>query len=228
MNHDERDDQEERSPVWPGVLARSICPVGFLSALLLLVLLPVAGASCDQDTGGPVHLCYTGAQLISGTPSVDMSNIALGSAQETAEVRGFLVTTVEPPGVVRVLAALVAIVLAVGALSAVVRRPRRRATVAAVTAGVGAVLLVATEIVAVVGLSRGVGDVVRLFAASDVLAGHKPDVGDVVGTGAGFWLALTVLAAIAVFSISALARLWSAAVEQEMRTPGDDLAPRFG
>lgn len=214
---------DDRPAAWRTALARSVGPAGFLLALLLLALLPVAGVSCDPDTGGPAHLCYTGAQLVTGTPSIDMSDIYAGSVQQTAEFRDAIVNTVAPPGAVLVLAAVAAVLLAAGALSALISPPAVRDAVAAIAAVAGLVLVVVTEIVVVTALADGADNVLSLFGGYTARGGPIPDGGDIAGTSTGFWLALPVLAALTLYSVGSLARRRFAAIEEEMRTPGTDL-----
>lgn len=218
--------QDEQPAAWRTVLGRSIVPAGFLLALLLLLLLPVAGVSCDPDTSGPVHLCYTGGEFVTGSPSVDMSLIYAGPAQQTAELRDAIVNTVEPSGAVRVLAVIAAIALTVGMLSVLVRPSLARAATVAIAAVAGVVLLVITEAVAVTGLADGADNALTLFSAGDVRSGRVHDGADVAGTAPGFWLALSVLVVLAVYSVGSLVRRRFAAIEQDLRTPGTDLPVR--
>ncbi|MGH3746588.1 MAG: hypothetical protein ACRDT8_04225 [Micromonosporaceae bacterium] len=191
--------------------------MGLVAALLLFLLLPVVGASCDPDDGGPVHLCYTGAQLVSGEPSVDMSMITAGSPEQNAQLRRAIVNTVQPPAAVLILSVLLGILLPVGAVAAAPLKSSRQAALAALTASSGIVMLLAAEVVAVLGMSRGVENVTSLFAASHSMRGPATVASEVVGAGPGFWLSLLVLTAVGGWGAALWARCRSAAWEREFR-----------
>jgi hypothetical protein len=213
--------EDDRSAGWRAGLLRWSGPAALLLALLLFLLLPLAGAACGRDDGGPAHLCYTGAQLISDEPSLDTSDILAGDAEQTAELRGAILNTVALPGGATVLAVIAAIVLALGVLSVAIPRPGPRAAVAMVTTLVGAVLMGITEIVVVNGLSDGAGNLPTLFGTFDDTT--NPD--DFVSTELGFWLALVALLAAAAVSVGSLIRLRSAEIDRQLRefgVAGDD------
>lgn len=161
-------------------LTRLVAPVALLLALALYLFLPVAGASCGRADGGPAHLCYTGGQLITRDPGLDLSDILAGE-----DLHDLLVNTVDLPTAATVLALATAIVVALGVVVAALRRP----TLAVVAAITGAILAVITEAVAVNGLTEGVGFVPNLFGGFDDL-----DPATILSTELGFWLTLAALA----------------------------------
>ncbi len=178
------------------VLVRSITPAVLLLALLLFLFLPVVGASCGESDGGPAHLCYTGGQLVTGEPDLDMSDILAGDERQTAELRDGLVNTVDLTTAATVLALVTGVAVALGIVVAALPGARPRATVAAVVAGV--ILATTTEIVAITGLTTGVSFLTNIFGAFD---SSDPDT--IVSTELGFWL---TLAALVVAFVAALAR----------------------
>ena len=192
------------------MLGRLLAPAALLVALLLFLLLPIAGASCGRDNGGPAHLCYSGGQLIAREPSLDLSGIVAG---DMAELRSGILNTVELPAGAPVLALITAIVVALGVLSVAIPRPGARATVAALAGGV---LLGITEIVLINGLTDGAGNLPTLFGTFD----HTTNPDDFVGTDVGFWLALLVLMAAAAVGVGSLARLRGAAFDRQFREFG--------
>jgi hypothetical protein len=153
--------------------------MALLLGLLLFLLLPVAGASCGQDDGGPAHLCYTGGQLITGDPDLDLSNIFAG-----VDLRDGIVNTIDLPTAATVMALITAIAVALGVVVAALRRP----AIAATAALAGAILVTITEIVTTNGLTDGVSFITTIFGAVD-----STDPDTIVSTELGFWLTLTAL-----------------------------------
>lgn len=209
----------ESTAGWRTILVRCAGPAGVLLALLLFVMLPAAGVSCRRSS--PFQICYTGRQLITGHPGLDVPDMLPGRPTQTAKLRDFVANTAPLPSRTRVLAVVAVAVLVVGVLSVALRQPRLRAVVVAADAVTGAVLLMAAEITAISGLTDDVRDKTRLFPS---YYGEVPRVGDIVETGLGFWLPLAALVVVTAFGAGSLTHAWFAARDTAFEHRGEDEA----
>lgn len=198
---------EDEPPARGAAVARWVPLAGILLAALLFQVLPVVGAACGGD--GPIGECWTGRQVLTGTPSVDTSRIS--AAPSTLRS---LVDTAALPSGAQFLATVMLLVLAAGAASAAVPQTVRRSAATAACTLAGTVLLVLTEIVATTGLAHNI----RYIPGAFTLDSHVT-VDDIVATGPGFWLALVVLAVTLLVSIGVFTAARRGAAEAEFRTP---------
>ena len=193
------------------LLRKLLSPVGFLFVALCF-LLPFAAASCQSPQFGSNSASYTGADLVSrGRPEVHLSdqvrqqypNVPPGYAddqirQETSPV----------PVQALLVGALGAAVA--GIVVAALRRPWSRALAATGTGLITAILLVGGEVIAVHAVRRQVSPMAAELLGSDAYSVR----GFGVHPRYGFWLALLLSVALAVFNGVTLLRLSRSTIGQ--------------
>jgi hypothetical protein len=204
--------EEERRSGWRSVAARVTGPAGLLAALLSLLLAPLAGASCGPDNGGPVHLCYTGGQVVTRTPELDTS--AISGPDDFRDVLLHQVTLSGGPAVVALIAM---ILLGLGVLAVAIPRPAARAAVVATTALGGVALVVTTHVLVINGLTDTAGELPSLFATIGRPRSGAVTTSDFVGTEWGFWVVLAVLLLVTVAAGGSWVRARRDAWARELR-----------
>lgn len=177
------------------VIAQCIGAAAFLLAGLLFLLVPIAGASCGGDDG-PVGVCVSGAQLISGQPRVDMENILTLDFDEFEDT---VINTLDLPDWLGTLSLFTLLVLLAGGLASLLTNPRARAAVRLAGALVAAGLVIFIEVRTVSAMTDGVAFMSSLFSYDTVVSAEE--AGELVGTESGFWLSLVVLAVIAIVNL---------------------------
>jgi hypothetical protein len=197
-------------------------PTGFCLAALGL-LLPFGVVSCDETVGG--SLFYSGTDLLhhdggtaTFTPAVLDDPGAKNNPLLVPGTASGLLHDAHIGDVQILLAVFVGLVLA-GLIAAPVRPLLRRATFAAALGGAALVVLVGAQIAA----RRAV---VAWFAANPEYsvpqnAGRSLPTEVSLQAGAGFWLSVSVLAAITIGNVVAI--LW-----QTRDRPPDDVLPQQG
>ena len=197
------DGEVKRVQVWAG-------PTGLLLVALLFLVLPAATASCsvpaDSPEGpGSVSVSVTGADVVTGgDPDYSVSGVFELSPEGNAGMAG----DAAPRGAVRVWGIATVVVMGLGLLIMFLRVWRLRAIVTAAVASVAAVLLVVTEVALV-------GRLVSLAEENATWLVHLPSAqgvdvvgraGEVVRTGAGFWVTLAGLVLVAGVNVALLVR----------------------
>ncbi|WP_328645607.1 hypothetical protein OHS58_37915 [Amycolatopsis sp. NBC_00348] len=182
----------------PKLVTRRITPAGFLLALLLFLFLPCLAASCDAPDGTRAAVTYSGADLASGQQKfTGIDGLGLTPAQQTAVADKF-----DMPGLVQVLAIVVAVLLVLGLATALPRTPKVRALTAVVVAGTAAALLVVTEVFAL----RNLTDYTRTIAATvSTLSTSQANLDDeataAVDLRLGFWLSAGLVLVVFVLNV---------------------------
>lgn len=203
-------DTEDHPTGQPGKnVTRRITPAGFVLALLLFLLLPVALGSCDVPTdggtsAGTIAVSFTGADLaVARTPLETTGDFALTPAEYVGAAN-----LLEMPGAVQILAICAAAFLVLGAATALARTVRVRAIAAAVAAGGAAALVAVTEGQAVGGLTRNVEGVLVLAGGLPQVKGKGLDnrIGEVIHIGLGFWLVMALLVLLLAVNVVVVAR----------------------
>ncbi|TDV54004.1 hypothetical protein [Actinophytocola oryzae] len=179
------------------VLSRLASPAGFVLVLLLFFLLPFVSVSCDVPGYGEAGANYTGSHLVSGAdPEVP------AELREFAEDPETPAELVDPPDAgVGVLAVVLAVFAAAGALTVLLPRLKTRLLGSAAVATATLVVTVITMVVAQSHLTSALIDGVRrsgLAEQQDSLQQIESAADRLTHTALGFWLMVILLALIAV------------------------------
>ena len=190
------------------LLRKLLSPVGFLFVALCF-LLPFATVSCSTLETGRVWATYTGMDLATRHPASDvhLSDELLKMSDPTApDTPGRGQIDVDPDGPVTGQPLVVAafVVAVAGILLGLLRRPWSRALAGAGAALITAILLVGAELIALHALrTLYLDELLRYNAYPGVTESPPMDV----QARYGFWLALLLSAALAVFNGVILLRL---------------------
>lgn len=183
------------------LLSRLFSPAGF-GLVLLCFLLPFVGVSCNAQELGSVDVDYSGLDLAAGgSPGVSVVGDFGGEAPTQAQV-----ADVAPDPGTPALAIAAAVLVALGLLASLIPAIRARPFVVAGIAVLAGVQLVIAEVVAHGNLIDAVRE--RIGVVGPELIGEPTVTVDdstlreMVGTRAGFWLALAALLLIAGFTAS--------------------------
>jgi hypothetical protein len=179
------------------VLSRLWSPSGF-ALVVLLLLVPFVGVSCSDQDLGALDGGYTGFDLVSGgAPGYEVDS-------PVADMVSIEQVVFPDPGA-RVLAIVLIVLLVMGLVTALLPVVRVRALAGAVVAGLAAVLLVITQLVAQSTLVTSMRDLllVKMVNVPQDLSAVATEeyLSEVTGSRVGFWLALVVLLAIGVTNV---------------------------
>jgi hypothetical protein len=198
-----------RLPVMNETVTRRITPAGFLLALLLFLVLPLATASCDvppdsASSGGTLGTSISGADLVVSHEHLDADGgLALSPAQQD---RADLYVAV--PRGVQILALLTVAALLAATATPLIRRVRVRAAVAA-GAAVAALALVAVMAYLIrAKLTESAEFFLIMGSYLPSVEGRDLDgrAGEVVHLGWGLWTTAAVLLLVALLQIMTLVR----------------------
>ena len=185
----------------PATKMRLISPAGFLLALMLFLFLPFLAASCDlpadSASGRPAMsdgVSYTGAELAIRQHTISSAAPIPGEAQEAFE-QGLTLS-----GATQVLAIATIAVLALGCITSLLRTRKVHALTAVVISGIGLILLVLTEFVAVGKLTDILAPVPGTLGAFGV-GDQSTNVADYVHVKLGFWLSGAALLAVLLLNV---------------------------
>jgi hypothetical protein len=189
------------------VLSRLASPAGFALVLLLFFVLPFLSVSCDVPGYGEAGMHFSGADMVVGTDpeyvvpagleEVEKELVSDGSGstdlRKSADVLG-----------VRVLAVVLAVLAAAGALTGLLPRARARLFGAAAAAGAALAVAVVTMVVGQSNLQAALTEDAHTIGEGQAAApGIVAGIEEMVHTDLGFWLVVVVLTLIGVSSLCA-------------------------
>jgi hypothetical protein len=182
------------------VLRKLVSPAGFALALLCFPL-PFVAVSCDTGAGS-FEVTYSGLDLATGSaPSVS----ATGGLAQTGG--GPIDAGSAPDPDVHLLGILTAVLLLAGIGTVLIRPVRARMLSTAALAGSAGALLVSTELVAMSQLRPPVRNVIE-SQFPDTTVGIDAALDGAISTRIGFWLALSALILVLLFTIAVAVRTW--------------------
>lgn len=193
------------------MFARWVRPAGFVVVLLLFVLLPNVAVSCalpedSKDGSGEITVSVTGGELVTrDVPEVEASGVL--AELEGASLADDLADGAAGPGV-QLLAIAVLVLLVLGTVTALPRKPRLGAALAIAVAAVVAALMVVIEMMMATAWRPMVTEAGQLTRYLDDARGHDmvAEGIDAIRAGLGFWLAITGLAVVAAVNVVPLVR----------------------
>lgn len=183
-------------------MKRVVVAAGFILAGLLFLFLPALDAGCGSDTGR-VGLCYSGAQLLTGEPDVELragdpfdteqksfSRLDLILTVNTGEVAEFFADEFALSGVFNTFALITLLCCVAGALTALAPNAKLRAIAWPTLAAAALATLIAAVVTARDALTSAIEPFTLLFTDGSAVVpyGESP-----VGSGLGCWLAAAAL-----------------------------------
>lgn len=198
------------------MVARWIRPAGFVVVLLLFVLLPNVAVSCslpdDSAEGtGEITVSATGGDfVVRAVPDVDTSGVLApieDNITPDAPLADYLADSAAGPGV-QLLAITVLVLLVLGAMTALPRKPRLGAALAIAVAAVVVALMVVIEKVMAAAWRPMVTEAGLFTRGLPDAEGHDmvAEGIDAIRAGLGFWLAIAGLAVVAAVNLVPLVR----------------------